>query len=136
MSLYHDLIIDHYKNPRNFGVLENPNATAQEANASCGDLIEFSLIINHKTCPESVEGSLIIHGVKWRGVGCAISTAAASLLSEQIRSKKYGVKKIMEITDEEMVKMLGGNISPTRLKCATLALKALQKALKNSHANL
>ena len=121
-NLYHDLIIDHYKNPRNFGVLDKPDLVAQEANASCGDLIEFSLIINHK--------SLIINEIKWRGVGCAISTAGASLLSERIRSKEYGVKKIMEMTDENMVEMLGGDISPTRLKCATLSLKALKKALK------
>ncbi len=133
MSLYHDLIIDHYKNPRNFGVMENPDAMAQEANASCGDLIEFQIKVN-KTRNKKQE--TMISEISWRGIGCAISTAAASLLSEQIRSKKYGVKKIMEITDEEMVKMLGGNISPTRLKCATLALKALQKALRNSHANL
>ena len=95
---------------------------AQEANASCGDLIEFALIINHQ--------SSTIQRVAWRGVGCAISTAAASLLSERIRSKEYGVKKIMEMTDENMVEMLGGDISPTRLKCATLSLKALKKALK------
>ncbi|MEK7111648.1 MAG: iron-sulfur cluster assembly scaffold protein, partial [Patescibacteria group bacterium] len=77
-SLYHDLIIDHYKNPRNFGTLDKPDLIAQEANASCGDLIEFSLIINHK--------SLIVNEIKWRGVGCAISTAAASLLSERIKN--------------------------------------------------
>ena len=124
MSLYHDLIIDHYKNPRNFGELENPDVTAQEANASCGDLIEFSLIINHK--------SLIIHEVKWRGVGCAISTAAASLLSERIKNSKLKIKNLLDMTDEDMVEMLGGDISPTRLKCATLSLKALQKALRNS----
>ena len=127
-SLYHDLIIDHYKNPRNFGTLDKPDLIAQEANASCGDLIEFSLIINHK--------SLIVNEIKWRGVGCAISTAAASLLSEKIRSKEYGVKKILELTDEDIVKMLGGDISPTRLKCATLALKALKKALKQSNAKV
>lgn len=105
-------------------MLENPDAVVQEANASCGDLIEFSLIINHK--------SLIVNEIKWRGVGCAISTAAASLLSERIRSKEYGVREVMELTDEDMVEMLGGDISPTRLKCATLSLKALQKALINS----
>ena len=135
MSLYHDLIIDHYKNPRNFGELENPDATAQEANASCGDLIEFSLIINHK--------SLTINEVKWRGVGCAISTAAASLLSEKIQNSpasprrsrgraSFSIQYLMSMTDEDMVEMLGGDISPTRLKCATLALKALKSALTNA----
>ena len=124
MSLYHDLIIDHYKNPRNFGVLENPDATAQEANASCGDLIEFALIINHQ--------SSTIQRVAWRGVGCAISTAGASLLSERVKNSKFKIKNLSDMTNADMIEMLGGDISPTRLKCATLSLKALQKALINS----
>lgn len=126
MSFYHDLIIDHYKNPRNFGTLENPDLTAKEANASCGDLIEFQIKIKRT---ENREQRTMISGISWRGVGCAISTAAASFLSERVKSKKYGVREIMKMTDEEMVEMLGGDISPTRMKCATLALKALQKAL-------
>ena len=127
-SLYHDLIIDHYKNPRNFGTLDKPDLIAQEANASCGDLIEFSLIINHK--------SLIVNEIKWRGVGCAISTAAASLLSERIKNLKLKIKNLLDMTDEDIVEMLGGDISPTRLKCATLSLKALKKALKQQNAKI
>ena len=127
MSLYHDLIIDHYKNPRNFGVLENPDAVAQEANASCGDLIEFQIKIKR------IQNSVFsIQNLKWRGVGCAISTAAASLLSEKIQHSAFSIQYLMSMTDEDMVEMLGGDISPTRLKCATLSLKALQKALRNS----
>lgn len=127
-SLYHDLIIDHYKNPRNFGTLDKPDLIAQEANASCGDLIEFSLIINHK--------SLIVNEIKWRGVGCAISTAAASLLSERIKNSKLKIKNLLDMTDDDIVEMLGGDISPTRLKCATLSLKALKKALKQQNAKI
>ena len=127
MNLYRDIIIDHYQNPRNFGELENPDATAREANASCGDMVELQIKIK-KT--ENRKQKTMINEIAWRGVGCAISTAGASLLSERIRSKEYGVKKIMEMTDENMVEMLGGDISPTRLKCATLSLRALKKALK------
>jgi nitrogen fixation NifU-like protein len=124
LSLYHDLIIDHYKNPRNFGVLDKPDLVAQEANASCGDLIEFALIINHQ--------SSTIQRVAWRGVGCAISTAGASLLSEKIHDSRFKIQNLLDMSDDDMVEMLGGDISPTRLKCATLSLKALQKALRNS----
>lgn len=153
MNPYHDLILDHYKNPRNFGVLENPEATAQKANASCGDLIEFQIKIR-KSRPTSVKISehqiadkldrsdsdlsrsqpilAEISDVAWRGVGCAISTAGASLLSERVKSEKLKVQSLLETTDEDMVKMLGGDISPTRIKCATLALKALQSALTNA----
>lgn len=138
MSLYHDLIIDHYKNPRNFGVLENPDAVAQEANASCGDLIEFQIKVVRVQVSEfrCQSSGVRVQEVSWRGVGCAISTAAASLLSEKVKSKEYGVKEVMELTDDDMVKMLGGDISPTRLKCATLSLKALKKAFKQSNAKI
>lgn len=131
MSLYHDLIIDHYKNPRNFGTLDKPDLIAQEANASCGDLIEFQIKVGRVKSQESR-----VQEIAWRGVGCAISTAAASLLSERVKSQESRAKDILRMTDEEMVKMLGGDISPTRLKCATLSLKALKKAFKQSNAKI
>jgi nitrogen fixation NifU-like protein len=131
MSLYHDLIIDHYKNPRNFGTLDKPDLVAQEANASCGDLIEFQIEMSHIARRTSH-----VAQIKWRGVGCAISTAAASLLSERIKSQEPRAKNILEMTDEDMVKMLGGDISPTRLKCATLSLKAIQKSFKQLNAKI
>ena len=83
MNLYRDLIIDHYQNPRNFGELKNPDAVARETNASCGDMVEFAI----KVKPFAING-LRITDVKWRGVGCAISTAAASLLSEKRSSEQ------------------------------------------------
>ncbi|MBI5357076.1 iron-sulfur cluster assembly scaffold protein [Candidatus Collierbacteria bacterium] len=131
MSLYHDLIIDHYKNPRNFGELESPDVIVQEANASCGDLIEFQLKF------DSIQNSEFrIQNLSWRGVGCAISTASASLLSEKIQHSVFSIQYLASMTDEDMVKMLGGDISPTRLKCATLSLRALKKALKQFNAKI
>ena len=129
MSLYHDLIIDHYKNPRNFGTLDKPDLVAQEANASCGDLIEFQIKIK-KT--KNKKQKTMINEIAWRGVGCAISTAGASLLSERVKNSKFKIKNLSDMTNADMIEMLGGDISPTRLKCATLSLKALQKALINS----
>jgi nitrogen fixation NifU-like protein len=114
--------------------LDKPDLVAQEANASCGDLIEFQIkvIKIQSSLPRRQAGEFRVKEIAWRGVGCAISTAAASLLSEKIRSKEYGVKKILELTDDDIVEMLGGDISPTRLKCATLSLKALKGALTNA----
>ena len=78
---------------------------------------------------KSKTGEVEIKEVKWNGNGCAISTAAASLLSERIGQIRR-ISQIRQIGDADMVKMLGGDISPGRVKCATLALRAIQKALQ------
>jgi len=124
MNLYRDLIIDHYQNPRNFGELKNPDAVAREANASCGDTVEFQIKIK-KT--ENRKQKTMINEIAWRGVGCAISTAAASLLSEKIRQ----IRQMSQMSQKDMIDLLGGDISHARIKCVTLPLVALQKAISN-----
>lgn len=118
MNLYHDLILDHYKHPRNFGELKNPDAVGREANATCGDLIEFQIRLKK-----------VISEVAWRGVGCAISTASASLLSEKVLQIKQ-IKQIRLISQKDLLDLLGGEITSARIKCATLPLFALQAAIK------
>jgi nitrogen fixation NifU-like protein len=124
VSFYHDLILDHYKNPRNFGSLENPDIVVSETNASCGDEVEIFLTVNHEP--------LTIRQLRWRGRGCAISMAAASLLSERLRTMNYELRTIRLLADQDMVTFLGGEISSGRMRCVTLALTALQKALERS----
>lgn len=117
MSEYKEEIIDHYKNPRNFGAIDKPDLSVNEANASCGDVILITLLMDGDK----------VKNIKWQGVGCAVSTAAASMLSEKIvgmnRSdlEKFGEKGVVE--------MLGGEVNPGRMKCATLAFRALIKIL-------
>ena len=117
MSDYKEIIIDHYKSPRNFGTLENPDLSINEANASCGDVIHISV---------NMEGNTI-KTVKWQGVGCAISTAAASMLSEKV----VGMNKtdLLAFGEGGIVQLLGGEVNPGRMKCATLAYRALVKVL-------
>lgn len=119
MSEYKQEIIDHYKNPRNFGEMEAPDQTINEANASCGDVISISLKVNKDK----------IEDIKWRGVGCAISTAAASMLSEKVIGMT--LDEVERMGDEGVVELLGGDINPGRIKCATLAYRALLKISKN-----
>lgn len=116
---YREEIIDHYKNPRNFGELADKDKSGKGINAACGDMVEFYVKEN--------EGKVM--EVKWRGVGCAMSTAAASLLSEQIKGEK-----IIDIEgyDEKTMENLVGAINPGRLKCVMLPLSALKEALKNN----
>ena len=115
MSEYRDEIIDHYKHPRNFGVMEDPHKSVNEANASCGDVISVTVKMEENKISE----------MKWRGVGCAISTAAASMLSEKV----IGMDKeaVESLGESGIVEMLGGEVNPGRMKCATLAYRALLK---------
>lgn len=115
MSEYREEIIDHYKHPRNFGAMDDPHRSVNEANASCGDVISVTVRMEKDKITE----------MKWRGVGCAISTAAASMLSEKV----VGMSK-MEIEnfgEKGVVEMLGGEVNLGRMKCATLAYRALLK---------
>jgi len=117
MSDYREEIIDHYKNPRNFGEMEKPDLAITEANSSCGDMIKIYL---------KMEGEKISE-IRWQGVGCAISTAAASMLSEKARGMEK--KDLESLGEEGIVKMLGGEINPGRMNCVTLAYRGLLKLL-------
>lgn len=112
---YREEIIDHYKHPRNFGELEDGNLTGKGINAACGDVVEFYL--------KETDG--VIKEAKWRGVGCAMSTASASMLSEFILGKSVGEIKNL---DENTMRDLVGEINLGRLKCVMLPLSALKIA--------
>jgi nitrogen fixation protein NifU and related proteins len=119
-NIYKENIIDHYKNPRNFGDLADADVVIREANASCGDMLELAVKFTDDT----------IKAVKFKSVGCAISTAAASLLTERIKNEKLKIKNLRELTERDMMALLGIEVSPTRMKCALLPLRALKKALE------
>lgn len=113
---YRQEIIDHYKHPHNFGDLDDPKIIIRENNASCGDMVEVYGRLDDKKR---------IGVIKWKGVGCAISTAAASLLSDKVIGMN---KKDLEGFGERgVVMLLGGEINAGRMKCATLAYKAISK---------
>lgn len=115
MTGYKDVIIDHYKNPRNQGEMVGADRVANEANSSCGDLIRIFVKLEEERIAE----------MKWQGVGCAVSTAGASLLSEKVVGM---TKKDLESFGEAgVVELLGGEINAGRMKCATLAYRGLIK---------
>ena len=118
MDLYKQQILDHYKNPRNFGQIKNPDVKIEEANSSCGDKLELSLRIKQTT----------IKDVKFKGQGCAISIATASLLTEQIKGKK--LKEVECLDKDDLFKLLTIKVNPGRVSCATLALQAVKKSIK------
>lgn len=113
-DMYQDIILDYYRNPRNFGRIKNPDVKARDTNPLCGDIIEMELKLN---------GNKIVDA-KYTGKGCAISQAAASMLTETIIGKSLDYVK--KLDKEDILKLLGIEISPVRLKCALLSFKVLK----------
>src|SRR3989344_8948286 len=116
-QIYQEQILDHYKNPRNFGKIENATVHHHEYNPLCGDEIEMFLVIKDNK----------IADIKINGHGCAISQASASMLTEKIKGKS--LDELKKLTKEDLLEMLGIPLSPVRLKCALLSLDTFKNAL-------
>ncbi len=117
MDLYSEIILDYYKHPRNKGEMAACDAQAEEHNPLCGDKIKVQL---------QIENDQIIKA-QYSGEGCAISQAATSMLTEHIEGKTLEEVKSMETQD--ILDLLGLDISPGRIKCALLGLATTKKAL-------
>ncbi|GAC1411745.1 MAG: SUF system NifU family Fe-S cluster assembly protein [Candidatus Velthaea sp.] len=116
-DFYKEYILDHYRNPRNFGHLESPDASAEDLNPLCGDTIRMELKL-------TTDGK--VEDIKFSGKGCAISQASASMLTESIKGQK--LEDVARLSKEVVLENVGIGISPTRMKCATLGLKVLKSA--------
>ncbi len=117
MDIYSENILDHYQNPRNKGKIKNPSSFAEDFNPSCGDRILIELLINKES---------IIEDVKFNGTGCAISQAAASMLTEMVKGKK--IEAVKKLGKKELLDEIGISLGVIRLKCALLPFKALKLA--------
>ena len=118
-QLYREVILDHYKNPRGHGVIEDADAHADGVNPLCGD--EISIYVQFADDGETVEE------VKFSGRGCAISQASTSMLMEMVVGKT--VQEIAQLPKEELLEEVGIPLTPIRLKCALLGLGVLKVAL-------
>ncbi len=112
-----DEILDHYRNPRNYGEIENPDIHMRDSNPLCGDIIEIFIKVK--------DG--VISDVKFKGRGCAISQASASKLTEKLIGMK--IEDAKNLSRQDILDMLGIELSPVRLKCALLSLKVLKTGL-------
>lgn len=137
-QLYRSVIMDHYKNPRNKGVIEGGDMRIDMNNPTCGDRIHLTL---------NVEGDTITNA-KFEGEGCSISMSSASMMTEVIKGKT--IEEALQMSHEFSKMMLGedyeisedmGDIEalngvnqfPARIKCATLTWKALERGVKADH---
>lgn len=116
--LYKELILDLYKNPLNKRFMDGYQASATESNPTCGDVIHVFVKYENEN----------IIDASHQGQGCAISQAAVSLLTEEIKGKTK--EEISKLTEKDIIDMLGIEISNNRIKCATLGLKALHKSIE------
>ena len=122
-DLYRDYILEHYRRPHNFGVIDEPTARYEGANPLCGDRITLMLGIK--------DG--VVADVAFTGRGCAISQASASLLTDEIKGKP--VADVAKLTSQDLLDLIGIEISPARLKCALHSLDTLEHALAEANGD-
>ena len=115
-DIYREVILDYYRNPRNFGKLESFDISSHDTNPLCGDEIDMQIKVGDKND---------ISDIKFSGKGCAISLASASMLTELAKGKELSWVKVL--AKEDIVKMLGNpDLGPSRIKCALLGMKVLK----------
>ena len=118
-SLYREVILDHYKNPRGHGVIEDADAEAEGQNPLCGD--EVSIYVSFAEDGETIDD------IKFSGRGCAISQAATSMLVDMAKGRK--AQELAEMPKDDLLEEIGIPLTPIRLKCALLGLGVLKVAL-------
>ncbi|MFI5226327.1 MAG: Fe-S cluster assembly sulfur transfer protein SufU [Candidatus Limnocylindrales bacterium] len=116
-DLYRDYILEHSRRPHNFGVIDEPSASYEGSNPLCGDRITLQI---------GVDGDTVAR-VGFTGRGCAISQASASLLTDEIKGKPLA--EVEAFRADDLLDLLGIDISPARLKCAMLSHDTLRHAL-------
>ena len=116
-DLFRENILEHYRYPRCQGTLENPDFTFEDANPLCGDRIRMDFKVK--------DG--VLEQVRFSGVGCSISQAAASMLCEHVEGRP--LEEIKQLGRDDVLDMLGIDLGPVRLKCGLLALKTLKAGI-------
>jgi nitrogen fixation protein NifU and related proteins len=118
-DLYREVILDHYKNPRGHGLIDDADAQAEGENPLCGDEVTIYVAFG-------ADGDTIDE-VKFKGRGCAISQAATSMLMEMVRGRS--ATEVATLPRDELLEEIGIPLTPIRLKCALLGLSTLKLAL-------
>ncbi len=123
-DIYREIILDHYRNPRNKGKLEHADVSTHDSNPLCGDEIDIHLKVEQGR----------IKDIKFEGRGCAISQASASMLTEMVMDKPLTTVK--DLAKDDILENIGlMNLGPARIKCALLSLKVLKMGMINYYTD-
>src|SRR3989344_6185124 len=117
MELLYEELMDHYKDPRNYGILKDFDIKEQDSNPLCGDEILFTIKLEDER----------IKDIKFSGAGCAISRSSDSILTEHVKGKS--INEILKMSNDDFLKIYGFKPSAMRVKCALLGFIALKKAI-------
>ena len=116
-SIYREIILDHYQNPRNRGTLDPADFTYEDTNPLCGDEVRIDVRVTNDRVAD----------VKFSGRGCAVSQASASILTEMVEGKTLA--EVKTIGKEDLLDEIGILVSPARMSCALLGLKVLKAGI-------
>lgn len=125
-SLYLENLLDHYRNPRNYGEMEHPDIVVEDANLSCGDEVKFFIKLDRS--------KNVIEDIKFISRSCAVCKASASMLTELVKGKTISFAN--SLTRKDILNFFGGRIDPAREKCALLPLKAIHSKTKTIENNI
>ena len=123
MALYSEKVMDHFRNPRNVGVIENADGVGEVGNPVCGDIMKIYLKINEEQ---------VIDDVKFETFGCGSAIASSSMATELIMGKP--VSEALQLTNKAVTEALDG-LPPHKLHCSVLAEEAIKSAVKNYYDN-
>ena len=121
MALYSEKVMDHFRNPRNVGVIEDANGIGEVGNARCGDIMKVYLKIEND----------IIEDVKFETFGCGSAIASSSMATELIKGKP--VSEAMQLTNAAVAEALDG-LPPHKMHCSVLAEEAIRNALEDYYS--
>lgn len=123
-DIYREIILDHYRNPRNKGKLPDADVSIHDSNPLCGDEIDIHLKVDSDK----------IKDIRFEGRGCAISQASASMLTEMVQGKP--LTSVKDLTKDDILENIGlTNLGPARIKCALLSLKVLKLGMVKYYAD-
>lgn len=123
-DIYREIILDHYRNPRNKGRISGADVSFHDSNPLCGDEIDIHLKVEDN----------VVKDIKFEGRGCAISQASASMLTEMVMNKP--LTSVKELSKDDILENIGlVNLGPARIKCALLSLKVLKMGMVEYYAS-
>lgn len=123
MALYSEKVMDHFRNPRNVGVIEDANGVGEVGNAVCGDIMKIYLKINSDE---------VIEDVKFETFGCGSAIASSSMATQMIKGKP--VSEALKLTNQAVTEALDG-LPPHKIHCSVLAEEAIKKAVNDYYEN-